>query len=273
MHNENRMRWAPPGGERAAAKAPRGLAVILQAAAEIEFESDVSALLSLLADDATRVLEAERASIFFLEEETGELVSLVASDVSSTIRFPASQGIAGAVARTGEAVRVGDAYFDHRFYDGVDGWTGFVTKSVLAEPLQGTHQKTIGVFEVLNRKAGAFTGKDQNKLKLRARLASSIIETARLIRWLKRFGALGKEEPDFDAQPPVPLEEAVAGLERRLIQAALTKLAGNQSGAAKVLGITRQGLANKMRRYHIRPNRGTSRPNLSRQSARIQRVR
>ncbi len=56
------------------------------------------------------------------------------------IRFPASVGLAGHVASTGETLNIGDAYVDERFNPDIDRRTGYRTRSVLAAP-------------VLNRKA------------------------------------------------------------------------------------------------------------------------
>ena len=47
------------------------------------------------------------------------------------------------------------------------------------------------------------------------------------------------------------LKDAVAELERRLIEEALAGTRNNQQQAAKVLGVSRQGLINKMKRYAI----------------------
>ena len=48
------------------------------------------------------------------------------------------------------------------------------------------------------------------------------------------------------------LREAVAELERRSIVDALYEVGGNQTRAALALGLTRKGLASKMRRYGVR---------------------
>jgi Nif-specific regulatory protein len=47
------------------------------------------------------------------------------------------------------------------------------------------------------------------------------------------------------------LKDAVAELERRMIEEALAGTRNNQQQAAKVLGVSRQGLINKMKRYAI----------------------
>ncbi len=50
----------------------------------------------------------------------------------------------------------------------------------------------------------------------------------------------------------IPLETAIADLERREIAAALAASNGNRSQAAQVLGLSRQGLLNKMARHGIK---------------------
>ena len=52
------------------------------------------------------------------------------------------------------------------------------------------------------------------------------------------------------AQPQL-LKKAIAELERRLIQEALQSTRNNQQQAARALGLSRQGLINKMKRYAI----------------------
>ena len=47
------------------------------------------------------------------------------------------------------------------------------------------------------------------------------------------------------------LKEATAQVERQMIQDALRKTGGNRSQAARDLGLTRQGLLNKIARYEI----------------------
>jgi hypothetical protein len=54
-------------------------------------------LLKLIADEATKHVDAERATIFILDRTKGELWAKVALGVSDTIRFDACLGVAGAV--------------------------------------------------------------------------------------------------------------------------------------------------------------------------------
>jgi transcriptional regulator with PAS, ATPase and Fis domain len=53
-----------------------------------------------------------------------------------------------------------------------------------------------------------------------------------------------------DARAPT-LKEATAQVERQMVLDALRKSGGNRSQAARELGLTRQGLLNKIARYEI----------------------
>src|SRR5579885_2517183 len=126
------------------------LAEILSICQKMNSERDLSALLDLIAREATSLLGCDRASIFLLDRERNELWSKVALGSEETLRFDASLGIAGSVMLTGEAINVRDAYRDPRFYGGIDGQTGYRTQSVLAVPVRNQGQEIIGVFEALN---------------------------------------------------------------------------------------------------------------------------
>ncbi|MCO6417968.1 hypothetical protein JYK14_17640 [Siccirubricoccus sp. KC 17139] len=70
---------------------------------------------------------------------------------------------------------------------------------------------------------------------------------------LLRFAA-GEVEEAETAPPAAPgrLEEAIAALEARMLREALAETGGNQSEAARRLGISRPGLIKKMARLGLR---------------------
>src|ERR1700723_3911714 len=77
---------------------------------------DLDQLLDLILQKITEALEADRATLYLLDEGSDELVSRIAQgrDVRS-IRLKIGHGIAGHVARTGKPLQVRDAYKDPRF--------------------------------------------------------------------------------------------------------------------------------------------------------------
>ena len=63
--------------------------------------------------------------------------------------------------------------------------------------------------------------------------------------------SLELELDDFDTAADLDLETAVAAIEKRMIAAALARTKGNRSRAAKLLGISRNGLAMKIDRLEL----------------------
>ncbi len=84
---------------------------------------DLGALLDLVAREARRLLDADRATIFLLDREKMELCSQVALGTAGVVRFDAHKGIAGVAALTGKIVNVDDAYADPRFNSDIDAQT------------------------------------------------------------------------------------------------------------------------------------------------------
>jgi putative ABC transport system ATP-binding protein len=102
------------------------------------------------------LLDAERASLFLVDRQRGELVLRVAQDLApgESVRIPMGSGIAGSAATSGQPVRVADAYQDPRFNRDVDLKTGFRTRSVLCLPLLDRRGEVFAVTQLLNRRDG-----------------------------------------------------------------------------------------------------------------------
>jgi Nif-specific regulatory protein len=166
---------------------------LLKICQRMNSEREVGALLDLIANEATKLLEAERASLFLLDRERGELWSKIALG-SQEIRFDARLGIAGAVALSGETINVEDAHRDSRFYKEIDLRSGYMTRSLLAMPLRNHEGEIIGTFEVLNKKTGRFNQEDEEILKALAAQAAIAIETAQLVEEMKRHRDQLQEE-------------------------------------------------------------------------------
>jgi signal transduction histidine kinase/putative methionine-R-sulfoxide reductase with GAF domain len=142
---------------------------------------DLDQLLELILDKITEALEADRATLYLLDEANDELVSRIAHgpDVRS-IRLKIGHGIAGHVARTGKPLHVRDAYKDPRFSPEWDMLSGYRTHSILAAPMKNHLGKTIGVVQVLNKNRGEFTDDDAEILAALATQAAVSIDNSRL---------------------------------------------------------------------------------------------
>jgi len=153
--------------------------------------SELEELLTLIVGTTTEVLDAERATLYLLDEE-GRLVSRVKKGGElEEIVLDVGQGIAGQVAATGEPVSVRNAYDDERFDRDWDERSGFRTRSILGVPVKNSGGDTIGVLQVLNKKvekgrrAAVFTPYDMELLDTLATQAAVSIDKANLIARLK----------------------------------------------------------------------------------------
>jgi sigma-B regulation protein RsbU (phosphoserine phosphatase) len=144
---------------------------------------DLEELLRVIINELVETIGAERGAIFLIDERTKELVSRVLVEdegVLREIRVEIGEGIAGYVAATGEVLNIEDAYQDRRFQRGIDEMTGFRTGSVLTAPMRNPQGKTIGVVQLLNKKGGPFTARDERLLTAMTAQAVISIENARL---------------------------------------------------------------------------------------------
>lgn len=116
--------------------------------------TDYNELLRAILDVARRVILAEAASLFFVNEEANSLELAISSFAEGQfsepkISVPRGKGIAGWVALHGEGLLIPDAYADDRFYKDADKQTGFRTRSILCAPLK-YNGAIIGVLQILN---------------------------------------------------------------------------------------------------------------------------
>ena len=148
---------------------------------EVTADIKLGSLLQKVMGEATRLLNAERSTLFLNDENTNELWSEVGQGLESMqIRLPNNAGIAGAVFTSGRSINIPYAYADLRFNPAVDKKTGYFTRSILCVPIINKHGKTIGVTQVLNRHGGPFTNEDESRLRAFTAQISIALENAKL---------------------------------------------------------------------------------------------
>jgi hypothetical protein len=119
------------------------LQAILEIAAQWQQTHEMQPLLEQMAETATKLLAAERASIFLWDKTNHTLVGRPALGVAGNeLRIPDDVGIVGQVVRTGEPRRVDvDIAAEQREIDRrVDRELKFQTRSLLCVPLRGRSQ-------------------------------------------------------------------------------------------------------------------------------------
>jgi adenylate cyclase len=153
----------------------------VEVVSEVTADIKLGSLLNRVMGEATRMLNAERSTLFLNDEKTGELWSEVGQGLeSSQIRFPNHLGIAGAVFTSGKSINIPHAYADLRFNPAFDRKTGFFTRSILCVPIVNKHGRTIGVTQVLNKRGGPFGPEDESRLRAFTAQIAISLENAKL---------------------------------------------------------------------------------------------
>ena len=153
----------------------------LDIVSDVTSELELGTLLQRVMAEATRMLQADRSTLFLNDEKTKELFSRVAQgDSIGEIRLPNHLGIAGTVFTTGETVNIPYAYADLRFNPAFDKKTGYFTRSILCVPVVNKDGKVIGVTQVLNKRGGPFNSEDESRLKAFTAQVAIALENAKL---------------------------------------------------------------------------------------------
>ena len=148
---------------------------------DVTAEIDLNALLKRVMEEATRMLNADRATLFLNDEKTNELFSRVAmGEGIGEIRLPNTAGIAGSVFSSNKTMNIPYAYADLRFNPAFDKQTGYFTRSILCVPVTNKDGKVIGCTQVLNKKGGKFSEEDESRLKAFTQQVAIALENAKL---------------------------------------------------------------------------------------------
>jgi signal transduction histidine kinase/putative methionine-R-sulfoxide reductase with GAF domain len=155
------------------------LTLVMQVSRSLMSAIDLKKLLSEILSKARVVMNADKASIFMIDEARNEIYASVTLD-GNEIRLPRGAGIIGFVADSGETVNIADAYDDSRFNRDNDLKTGYRTRSILCMPVQNQDGKIIGALQVLNKLDDAsFTLEDEELLSAFTAMVGVCIENAR----------------------------------------------------------------------------------------------
>ena len=129
------------------------LNTVLEVSNLINSSRELNEMIQAVLYSSRRVLRAQSASLFLVDEETGELYfDIVTGKEGESLkgfRIPPGQGIVGLCAREKRSIVVNDAPNDPRIYRVVDEYSQNVTRNLMAAPLM-VNDLCIGVLEVIN---------------------------------------------------------------------------------------------------------------------------
>ncbi len=162
---------------------------LMELSAILNSTLQISEVLRLAVEAATRLMECEVGSLLLLNEECDELVFEVALGERGRevkeVRLKVGEGIAGWVAKTGKPTVVSDVRRDPRFSRRVDFRTHFITRNMICVPVK-SRDRIIGVLQALNRRTDRpFDAEDQRLFESLSRQVGIAIENARLYEEVK----------------------------------------------------------------------------------------
>jgi adenylate cyclase len=153
--------------------------ILLDVFKAVSSELNLNKLIQVVMNKAAEIANADRSSLFLVDDETGELWTVFAKGLEDKI-VRTKKGIVALVAKSKQPIIVNDPYSHPDFDPSVDKKTKYVTKSILSVPVFNTDTKVIGVIQVINKLDGDF---GENDLSILTGFASQIriaIENAKL---------------------------------------------------------------------------------------------
>jgi GAF domain-containing protein len=179
-----------------------------------------SRLQAMIVEAAARVLSAQAASLFLIDEGTQELVFEVGfggkTEEMRKFRIPLGHGIVGLVAATCQPMIIGDAQNDPRLASDIARAVGYFPKSLFCIPLI-SRDRPIGVLELLDKEGGgSFGPADMEILGHFGNLATIAIEQSRANRNLaallsEALLALGSSASEAEGQQLRQKAQALLG--------------------------------------------------------------
>lgn len=131
--------------------------------------------LSLIADEAKRLSNAERCSIFIVDNEDNMLWTKLSNGIGRIV-IALDAGIVGDTYMKKEAQIVNNPYEDPRFLPGIDKKSGFTTQNMLTVPIFNSKREVMGVMQLLNKLPSDFDEQDLDVLTFLANYISGSLE-------------------------------------------------------------------------------------------------
>jgi transcriptional regulator with GAF, ATPase, and Fis domain len=212
------------------------LEAIISIAAAWRQTAAMEELLVKMAEASTRLLSAERASIFLWDKAKKELVGRPALGVAGgELRIADDTGVVGQVVHTGETRRVDSDLGQEEIDRSVDKQLKFQTRTLLCVPLRGRDGQLFGAFEMINKRGGNFSDDDEAALiELASHAALALEQTQEYSQLLKTRNQLADQAAEGveligDCAPIAALRSTI----RRIAPTNLAVLILGENGTGK----------------------------------------
>jgi len=121
---------------------------------------DVRVMLHEVLEVGKELLEADTGSVWLYSDQK-EMLEMYLPEIDPRPCLEPDKGIVGECFSNCRIVNVPDCYADERFDSATDRNTGYKTRCLLSIPLLGFDDSRVGVLQVLNKKGGIFTDRDE----------------------------------------------------------------------------------------------------------------
>ena len=136
---------------------------------------DVENVLELISEEAKSLVDADRCSIFIVDNEDKILWTKL-SDGIGRIVIGLDSGIVGKTYKTKKPQIVNNPYEDEHFLPNIDKKSGYTTKNMITVPIFDSKRNVMGIMQLLNKKRFDFDSADLELLTFFANYVSGSLE-------------------------------------------------------------------------------------------------
>jgi len=137
--------------------------------------TDMEDAIGLIAQEAKKLVNADRCSIFIVDSEDKMLWTKL-SDGIGRIVIALDSGIVGDTYTKKEAQIVNNPYEDERFLPSIDRKSGYKTRNILTVPIFDSKRDVMGIIQLLNKSRTEFDKKDLEAITFFANYVSGSLE-------------------------------------------------------------------------------------------------
>src|SRR3954471_16615728 len=166
------------------------LAIFHDVAKALTSSLNLDSILQTIMAKVAEYFKPDTWSLLMVDEAADELYFAIAvgdaADALKSVRLHVGEGIAGWVAKNGEALVVPDVYSDARFAKRIDEMTKWQTRSIICIPLKAK-QRVLGVIQLINVPMSSFTDSEMFFLRAICDYAAIAIDNARSVERIQEL--------------------------------------------------------------------------------------
>lgn len=143
---------------------------------ELVTVDNIEESLELIAKEAKKFVNAERCSIFIVDESENIVWTKISDGLNGRIVISLNSGIVGDTYAKKEAQIVNNPYEDPRFLPSIDKKSGYTTRNMITVPVFDSKRKVMGIIQLLNKSRFDFDEDDLEVLTFFANYISGTLE-------------------------------------------------------------------------------------------------